>query len=98
MTQPATIPDNKAERIARLRMLKILDNDPEAIFDSLTRLASEIFEVPIALVSLVDTSRQWFKANVGLPGVTETSRDIAFCSHEILQVAVMEVPDARHDE
>jgi PAS domain S-box-containing protein len=98
MTQPATIPDNKAERIARLRMLKILDNDPEAIFDSLTRLASEIFEVPIALVSLVDTGRQWFNENVGLLGVTETSREIAFCSHAIHQAGVMEVPDARLDE
>jgi len=97
MTQPAAIPDNESARIARLRMLEILDSDPEAMFDSLTRMASEIFDVPIALVSLVDTGRQWFKSSIGLPGVTETPRDIAFCSHAILEPGIMEVPDARLD-
>jgi len=98
VTQPAAIPANEEERIARLRMLAILDSDPEVMFDSLTRLAAEIFEVPIALVSFVDTDRQWFKANVGLPGFTETPRDIAFCSHAILETGVMEVKDALLDE
>jgi PAS domain S-box-containing protein len=97
MTQPAAIPANDAERIARLRMLQILDSEPEAMFDSLTRLASEIFAVPIALVSLVDTERQWFKSNVGLPCISETPRDIAFCSHAFLQTGIMEVQDARLD-
>jgi len=97
MTQPAAIPDNERERIARLRMLDILDSDPEVMFDSLTRLAAEIFEVPIALVTFVDTRRQWFKSNIGLPGVTETPRDVAFCSHAILEPGVMEVQDARLD-
>ncbi len=98
MTQPAALPGNEKARMARLRMLQILDSDPEVMFDSLTRLASEVFEVPIALVSLVDTGRQWFKANVGLAGVSETPRDIAFCSHAILQTGIMEVHDARLDE
>jgi GAF domain-containing protein len=97
MTQPAAIPGDEEARIARLRMLAILDSDPEMMFDSLTQLASEIFEVPIALVSLVDADRQWFKANVGLPGVTETPRDIAFCSHAILETGLMEVQDAQLD-
>ncbi|MEZ5636832.1 MAG: PAS domain S-box protein [Burkholderiaceae bacterium] len=85
------------ERIARLRELMVLDSAPEPVFDSIVTLASEVCGAPIALVSLVDTERQWFKANVGLPGVNETPRDVAFCSHAIGQDALFEVSDATRD-
>jgi diguanylate cyclase len=61
------------------------------------RSASLLTGTPVSLLSLIDTGRQWFKANTGLPGVTETSRDLAFCAHTILQDEVLEVPDARCD-
>jgi GAF domain-containing protein len=67
---PAPLPANEDERLERLRALAILDTAPEAPFDTLARLASSICGTPIALVSLVDHARQWFKANVGLPGVS----------------------------
>jgi diguanylate cyclase (GGDEF)-like protein/PAS domain S-box-containing protein len=67
------------------------------VFDSIARMASEVCGVPIALLSLVDSERQWFKANVGLPGVNETPRDVAFCAHAIEQDGVFEVPDAAQD-
>ncbi len=76
----------------------VLDSEPEAVFDSIARLASEVCCTPIALLSLVDAQRQWFKANVGLPGVNETPRDQAFCAHAIHGEAVFEVRDATRDE
>ena len=97
MMQPAAIPDNEAARLARLRMLHILDSEPEVMFDTLTRLAAEIADVPIALVSMIDAERQWFKASFGLPDVQETPRDLAFCSHAILGADIMEVADATLD-
>jgi len=63
----------------------------------LVRAAAYVAGAPISLLSLVDTGRQWFKANIGLPGVTETSRDAAFCAHTILQEEVLEVQDALRD-
>jgi diguanylate cyclase (GGDEF)-like protein/PAS domain S-box-containing protein len=89
--------DAEAERLARLRELLVLDSPPEALFDGIARLASEICAVPIALLSLVDAERQWFKANVGLTGVNETPRDVAFCAHAIHADGLFEVPDARAD-
>lgn len=97
MTVPAPLPASEATRMARLREMMVLDSAPEPLFDSLARMASETCGAPIALLSLVDTERQWFKANVGLPGATETPRDMAFCAHAILQDALMEVPDAQCD-
>jgi PAS domain S-box-containing protein len=84
------------ERLAALHGLNVLDTPPEAIFDSMTRLAALTFQTPIALVSLVDTDRQWFKSCVGLD-VRETSRDVAFCDHAIRQAGVMVVLDATQD-
>ena len=89
--------DAEAERLARLRELVVLDSAPEPLFDDIARLASEVCGVPIALLSLVDAERQWFKANVGLAGVNQTPRDVAFCAHAIADAALFEVPDTTHD-
>ena len=95
--QEPEIPDNEAERLQVLKSLEILDTDPEEIFDRVTRLAIRLFEVPIALISLVDANRQWFKAKVGLD-VAETSRSISFCGHSILQDEMLVIEDATRDE
>ena len=90
-------PDDEALRLVALRALEILDSPPEAEFDALVKAASLVCHVPISLISLVDSERQWFKANIGLPGVQETPRDIAFCSHAILDNRLFEVSDATQD-
>lgn len=90
------IPDGEQERLARLRRYAILDSEPEEAFDRVTRLASRLLGMPIALVSLVDESRQWFKARVGLDA-TETPREVAFCAHAIIEPRVMVVEDATAD-
>ncbi len=95
--KPAEMPGNEAERLASLRDYQILDTKPERIFDDITQLAASICGVPTALISLIDRDRQWFKSQKGLDGVKETSRDIAFCSHAILDTELMEVPDATQD-
>src|SRR5262249_48056357 len=78
----ATIPDNEDQRIASLRALKILDTEPEERFDRVTRLAAALFDVPVAVISLVDESRQWIKSCVGLDA-KESSRDASFCAHVV---------------
>src|SRR5713226_2904063 len=93
----APIPRTEPERLKALVAYEILDTAAEEVFDTLTKLAASACDVPIALISLIDSNRQWFKSVQGLPGVTETSRDIAFCAHAILQPGLMEVPDARKD-
>ncbi len=81
-------------RIARLRSLNILDTQAEPLFDALTKAASLVTGMPIALITLIDEHRQWFKSNIGLTGVKETPRDMAFCSHTIQGNEILEVPDA----
>lgn len=97
MATPASLPDNEKERLNALNDLKILDTDPEQNFDDLTYLASYICEAPISLVSLVDKDRQWFKSCVGLDA-SETSREVSFCAHAILEPELFIIPDATKDE
>lgn len=74
-----------------------MDSPPEPLFDLMARFAAELCGTPIALISLIDEERQWFKANVGLPGVNETPRDVAFCAHAIQGDSLFEVPNAALD-
>src|SRR5438067_2240988 len=90
-------PANESLRLETLRGYEILDSAPEAAFDDLTLLASYVCQTPIALISLIDADRQWFKSKVGV-SVTETSRDVAFCASAILQSDLFIVPDATQDE
>lgn len=87
---------DEAARIARLRAYGILDTPAEEVFDRITRWARRRFSVPVALVSLVDVHRQWFKSVDGL-AVRETPRDVAFCDHAVRGSRPLVVPDARLD-
>jgi GAF domain-containing protein len=91
------MPTNEVARVAALQRYAILDSEPEQGFDDLALLASYICQTPIALISLVDENRQWFKSRVGL-SISETSREIAFCSRAILQSDIFIVPDTLQDE
>lgn len=93
----APVPANESDRLRSLAGLDVLDSAPELEFDALVHAAARVCGVPISLISLIDAERQWFKANLGLPGVTETPRDVAFCAHAILQDGIFEVPDATAD-
>ena len=94
--QRAKPPAEEERRLAAVRSLAILDTPPEDRFDRLTRLAAAVFEVPVALVTLVDDDRQWFKSRHGLD-MSETHRDLSFCAHAIHDDDVMVVPDTRLD-
>src|SRR6516225_3968015 len=92
----APLPENEAERLAALHGLSILDTPPELAYDELSALAAYICQTPVALISLVDEDRQWFKSKVGW-SAEESPRDAAFCAHAILQPDLLIVPDACAD-
>ena len=94
--QKPSIHPQETRRLAALYSYQALDTLPEQSFDDLTKLASQICKVPIALVSLVDENRQWFKSCFGITA-DETSREISFCGHAILGSGMMEIPDATKD-
>jgi sigma-B regulation protein RsbU (phosphoserine phosphatase) len=93
---PAVTTVNETERLTDLRALEILDTPSEERFDRITRLATQIFEMPIAYIALIDSDRQWFKAKCGVT-VDATGRDVSFCGHTILQDDPLIVPDATRD-
>ena len=95
--QPAPLPADEAQRLEALYRYRILDTDAEADYDDFTRLAAQICEAPIALVTLIDRERQWYKAHYGFD-FSETSRDMGFCSHAILQSEPLVVNDALQDD
>ena len=99
MAVPDTVTTSEEERarLAALHRYQILDTEPEQGFDDLTMLASYICGTPMALITLVDADRQWFKSRVGV-SATETARAVSFCSHAIQHRDIFIVPDARHDE
>jgi PAS domain S-box-containing protein len=92
----AALPPNEDARLEALRQLEILDTPPEPEFDDLALIASQICDTPISMITLVDEDRQWFKAKIGVEA-QETSRDLAFCAHAILQRGLFVVSDALDD-
>lgn len=95
MKQP--LPRHETDRLDALQRYDILDTLPEQAFDDLARLAAQICQTPIALITLVDADRQWFKSKVGLT-VSETPRDVAFCAHTIVERRLLIVPDTSQDD
>lgn len=85
-------------RLSALQQLKVLDSPFETIFDTIARMASDVCGTPIALISLVDENRVWFKSNVGLESIIETPRDGSFCQSTLENEELLEIPDAALDE
>ncbi len=92
----APLPADEDTRLQALHALMVLDTPPEERFDRVVRFAAEQLDMPMALVSLVDGDRQWFKSRIGM-ALAETGRDIAFCAHAILQPDTFVVEDALQD-
>jgi ribonuclease BN (tRNA processing enzyme)/DNA-binding response OmpR family regulator len=92
----APLPEDEVDRLETLRGMGVLDTPSEERFDRFTRIAAALFDVPVALVSLVDAERQWFKSHHGLDA-TETPREMAFCAHAILAGKPLVIPDAHRD-
>lgn len=94
---PPPTPENEAARLEALRRYRVLDTAPERVYDDIVELASFICQCPIALVSLVDGERQWFKSKVGLDA-SETTREVSFCAHAIIDGQMLVVEDATADK
>ena len=95
MLEPG-FPDDEALRVTTLQNLNILDTPSEERFDRISRIAQQLFEVPIVLITLVDSNRQWFKSAIGVE-LEELPRSISFCGHAILNDEVFVIPDASLD-
>jgi PAS domain S-box-containing protein len=95
--KPPSLPTNEGDRLEALRRYEVLDTPPEPAFDALAALAAHIAGTPIALVSLVDVDRQWFKARYGLDA-PQTPRDVSFCGHVVAHESPLIVPDALEDQ
>jgi adenylate cyclase len=95
----APVPPNDIERIAALKEYRVLDTPPEFEYDALTEVAAQICGCPVAVLGLIDETRDWFKAKYGLPDtITEAARDMVICSATICQNDLMYVPDVNKDE
>ena len=95
--QTAPHRNNEAVALEALRDLDVLDSESEREFDTFVQSAARICKVPIALISLIDRDRQWFKATVGLDGISQTLRDVSFCAHAVLQDATFVIEDTLQD-
>jgi hypothetical protein len=95
--KPPAIPTDEPERLRALAEYHLLDTPSEASFDALTRLAAHLVDAPVALITLVDAERQWFKSRHGL-AARETARDVSFCGHVVADRQPLVVPDASRDE
>ncbi len=95
--QSPSQPANETQRLDALKNTQLLDTQQEAVFDNLTQLVSEVFDVPYVAISLVDSDRQWFKSIHGLD-VEETDRDISFCGHVVFEKSTLIVDDASKDK
>ena len=93
----AAPPQDAGRRLSALRDLRMLDTSPEERFDRISTFAAQEFNAPIALITLVDQSRQWIKSCFGMEGAHEMQRDISFCGHALLLAETLVVPDARND-
>ncbi|MBS3805629.1 MAG: sensor domain-containing diguanylate cyclase, partial [Oleiphilaceae bacterium] len=96
--EPPSFPPDEQVRLETLQSIGILDTPPEERFDRVTRIAKRLFRVPSALVTLIDSDRQWFKSSTGSTRLRETPRAISFCGHTILGDEVLIVPDAKKDQ
>ncbi|MFJ4144031.1 putative bifunctional diguanylate cyclase/phosphodiesterase [Pseudomonas sp. NPDC089734] len=97
MSTRAPVPLNETQRLLRMAELCVLENTVDDVFEEIVAMAAEFFQVPIALISIVDENRQWFRARIGLQS-QETPRDVSFCAYTILTDAPLEIPDATLDE
>lgn len=93
----ARIPPQESARLSALKAYNVLDTPAEQAYDDITAIAASICDVPIALISLIEADRQWFKSKTGL-SASETPRDVSFCAHAILEEGIMVVKDAQCDE
>jgi GAF domain-containing protein len=94
---PAPLPENESERLGKLDQLQLLDTLPEASYDAIVKLASQLCETPIAFFGLLDETRQWYKAKIGVVD-DSVPRELTYCQYAMLEPdAVMVVPDARKD-
>jgi len=92
-----SLPSNESARLAALDALLVMDTPPDQRLDQIVAFAAREYGVPIALITLLDADRQWFKASIGMGATCQTSRDISFCGHTILRGEIMVVPDAKQD-